>query len=177
MKICEKFYVDICFDFLEQISSYRMAGFYDIYLYIYDTYIYIFKKKLSSCFLRWWYQFVFSTAVKQSSNFSKFSPTLGKFLKKISSLISGFATYFIMVLIWIACGILQDQGLNPCLPHWQLDFLPLQKVLKSDSLNLSILFFNFSSFGCFRSSAILFPHKYYNQLLFISTKEACSHFD
>ena len=44
MKICEKFCVDICFDFLEQISSYRMVGFYDIYLYAYDTHIYIFLK-------------------------------------------------------------------------------------------------------------------------------------
>ena len=24
-----------------------------------------------------------------------------------------------------ACGILQDQGLNPCLLHWQVDSLPL----------------------------------------------------
>ena len=98
---------------------------------------------MSSYFLRWWYHFVFSTAVKQSSSFSKFSPTLGKFLKKFSSVIIGFAIYFIMVLIWIACGIFQDQGLNPCLLHWQLDFLPLQKVLKSDSLNLSVLFLVF----------------------------------
>ena len=25
----------------------------------------------------------------------------------------------------VACGILPDQGLNPCLPHWQADSLPL----------------------------------------------------
>ena len=25
----------------------------------------------------------------------------------------------------MACGILPDQGLNPCLPHWQADSLPL----------------------------------------------------
>ena len=24
-----------------------------------------------------------------------------------------------------ACGIFQDQGSNPCLPHWQVDSLPL----------------------------------------------------
>ena len=24
----------------------------------------------------------------------------------------------------VACGILMDQGLNPCLLHWQVDSLP-----------------------------------------------------
>ena len=26
----------------------------------------------------------------------------------------------------VACGILQDQGSNPCLLHWQVDSLPLE---------------------------------------------------
>ena len=127
------------------LSKYLVIEWLDfmIYTYMHMIHIYIYFKNLSSYFLRWWYHFVFSTAVKQSSSFSKFSPTLGKFLKKFSSVIIGFAIYFIMVLIWIACGIFQDQGLNPCLLHWQLDFLPLQKVLKSDSLNLSVLFLVF----------------------------------
>ena len=28
-------------------------------------------------------------------------------------------------VVYKACGIFQDQGLNPCLLHWQADSLPL----------------------------------------------------
>ena len=41
-----------------------------------------------------------------------------------------------------ACGIFLDQGENPCLLHWQVDFYPLDHHGSPTLLSLSVVFSN-----------------------------------
>ena len=78
------------------------------------------------CFFRFLFYLLFLTLL----GLRCFSRTLSRCSVGFSLLSTGSRAGALVVVVHglscsKACGIFLDQGLNPCLCHWQADFLPL----------------------------------------------------